>query len=67
MLGERSAPAELAWIAVMDRVGGYASYASLMATDANEYRDVVLALEGEGEAHKIRRMREEQQRGKRRK
>lgn len=49
----------------MDRVGGYASYVALQA-DRRDYGDVLIVLAGEAEAHRMRKLREEQQRGKRR-
>lgn len=45
----------------MDRVGGYASYAAMLADDRRMYEDVLLAIEGEAEAERIRRMRLEQE------
>ena len=45
----------------MDRVGGYASYAAMLAADRRLYEDVLLAIQGEAEAERIRRMRLEQE------
>lgn len=55
-LGEGPAPAELVWVVVMDRAGGYGDYLALQG-DAADYADVVIAVEGESEAAKIRAMK----------
>lgn len=57
-MGEGNAPAEMGWIVVMDRVGGYAGYAALLA-DAAALDDVLIAMAGEAEAHHIQRMKAE--------
>lgn len=44
----------------MDRVGGYASYAAMLTDDRRLYEDVLLAIQGEAEAERIRRMKLEQ-------
>lgn len=43
----------------MDRVGGYAAYEAL-EQDARAYEDVVLAILGEAEAERWKRLKEAQ-------
>lgn len=46
----------------MDRVGGYAAYRELLA-DARAYDDVVVAIQGEAEAARLRRLKAQAERG----
>ena len=49
-------PGELAWVAVMDRVGGYEGYVALCG-DAAAYDDVVLVMRAEAEAQEMLRLK----------
>lgn len=51
-------PEELEFVAVMDRVGGYASYLALRQ-DARAYDLVRVAIRGEADAEKVQRMERE--------
>lgn len=50
----------MAWIVVMDRVGGYLDYLALLQ-DSRAYDQIIVALNGESDASEIRR---QQQRAK---
>jgi hypothetical protein len=50
-------PQEIAWVAVMDRVGGYLSYLALWQ-HARDYDDVLIWMEAEAEARRLARLRE---------
>jgi hypothetical protein len=50
-------PEEIAWVAVMDRVGGYLDYLALEMR-ARDYDDVLTWMLAEAEARRIQRLRE---------
>lgn len=52
MRGAGRPPEEMAWLAVMDRVGGYLAYLELIE-NYQAYEDVVLAMAGEADARGI--------------
>lgn len=54
MLGKGKAPAELNWVVVMDRVGGYLGWTALQA-DAKAYGDVVTVLQAEDDARRTQK------------
>ncbi|MCX7619149.1 hypothetical protein, partial [Tepidiforma sp.] len=56
--GRGAIPEEVAWVAVMDRVGGYLDYLALLGA-ARDYDDVLAWMQAEAEARAIRRLRGE--------
>jgi len=50
-------PEEIAWVAVMDRVGGYLGYLALLER-SRDYDDVLTWMLAEAEARRILRLRE---------